>query len=353
MEIWDSGGLARSGLSTRLDLSQQSIHRIITQLVDRGLVILGEPEPPAYKGKPSPRLVLNAGYTCAIGISIDTDSAGLAILDFGGSLWTRSIRIEHLPMEEVLSQLDNHANRLLTEAGLQRELVFGVGFAISGFVVEGTRYNPPVPLSHWSSIHLGPFLADWFGLPVWTENGANTGALCERMLGVGRTINDFVYLSFNYGFGAGIILGGNLIKGGFGNAGELSGMFTRSEKPHRPALRTLLEMVQARGVDVQTIDELSQHFDMSWPGVADWVDRVADQHNRVINVLSAVVDPEVVVFGGQIPPPLAEALISRTVHYQLPRHGIYRRMPRLCVSQVRGETAAIGAASLALKAAFF
>lgn len=352
-EIWKASGLTRSALGPRLDLTQQSIHRIIAQLEERGMLNLGELEPPAYKGKPSPRLSLNARHACVVGISVNTDSAGIALMDFAGAFETRTLPIDQMPMEAVLDRIEQEKSALLKIHGFDHAHLFGIGFAISGYLMEGTRYNPPEPLAEWSRHHLGPLLSGRFGLPVWTENGANTGALAERMLGVGRRVKDFVYLSYNYGFGGGIIMNGELVRGGFGNAGELSGMFPEAESKDRPALRSLLETLNAKGVDIRTINDLSQHFDMTWPGVEEWLDRVTPQHNRVINTLNAVVDPEVVVFGGQIPRPLAQALIDRTLSYDRPRHGTSRRKPDLVISEIRGETAAIGAASLALKAGFF
>ncbi len=351
--IWSAGGLTRPALQAQLDLTQQSIHRIIAQLADRGLLLLGDLEPPAYKGKPSPRLSINPRFACVAGISIDTDSAGIALMDFAGGVRTKSISIADLTLTEGLEQVSAMIEKLRVAAGFANEDMFGIGFAISGFVIEGTRYNAPEPLSHWSDIELGPLLSDHFNLPVWTENGANTGAICEQMLGAGREIDNFVYLSFNYGFGAGIILDGQLARGGFGNAGELSGMFDSSEMPHRPALRGLLNTLQANGVGVSTIFDLYHRFDADWPGVANWLDKVEPYHNRVVNVLSAVVDPEVIVFGGQIPRALADAMIARTKFWGEARHGIHRRMPRLLVSEIGGETAALGAAALALKKGFF
>lgn len=352
-EVWTAGGLTRSALGPRLDLTQQSIHRIVAQLEQRGMLVLGDLEPPAYKGKPSPRLSLNPRHACVAGISLNTDSAGVVLMDFAGAFETRTLSIDRMSMEAVLVRIEEEIASLMASRGFVRADLFGIGFAISGFLMEGTRYNPPEPLAEWSRHQLGPLLSARFGLPVWTENAANTGALAERMLGVGRRVRDFTYLSYNYGFGGGIIMNGELVRGGFGNAGELSGMFPETEEKDRPALRSLLEMLNANGVDVRTIQDLSRRFDMAWPGVEAWLDRVTPQHNRVINVLNAVVDPEVVVFGGQIPRPLAQALIDRTVSYARPRHGARRRAPELVISEIVGETAAIGAASLALKAGFF
>lgn len=351
--LWDRREQTRSALGAQLDLTQQSVHRIISQLEERRLIRLGPLEPPIYKGKPSPRLLLNGSFGFTIGISINTDSAGICLMDFAGTFRTASLSIDKMSVDAALSAIRATIPQLLESMHAKWEDVFAIGFAISGFLVDGTRYNPPEPLVEWSDLQLGPYLADFFQRPVWTENGANMSTLCERMLGVGREVSNFAYLSFNYGFGGGIVLSGNLVRGGFGNAGEFSGVFHEEEWDNRPALAGLLRMVARHGVEVSTIVDLSRRFDPDWPGVREWIDLVAPQHTRIINMLSAVVDPEVIVLGGQIPTWLGEQLIARTRFYSKPRHGVYRRMPRLEVSQIKGETSAIGAASLPLKENFF
>ena len=351
--IWNEPGLPRSSLNGRLDLTQQSIHRIISALEARGIIKLGELAPPAFKGKPSPKLTLNPRFACSVGISVNTDSAGVTVMDFAGGMETRAVDTYNLSMAEGLSRIDKVIGDLLAETGFGQNDIFGVGFGISGFLVEGTRYNAPEPLEEWSTLQLGPYLADHYQLPVWTENGANAAALCEMMFGLGRDCSNFAYLSFNYGFGGGLIVNGELLRGGFGNAGELSAMFRPEEKDDRPRLRSLLDMLQERGVNVSSIQDLADRFDISWPGVDEWLDRVSAHNSRVINVVSAVVDPEVVIYGGQIPKPLAEALIARTELFTIPRYGIYRKMPRMLPSTIQGETAAMGAATVPFKETVF
>lgn len=344
-------GIARAAL--QFDLTQQSIHRLVTHLAERGLIELGDLLPPQGKGKPSPALHLKAGFCASIGFSLNTDSLGVSVMDMAGGHRTVSLAIDAMTMEEVLQLGEDHARAMLREAGLAWEDVLGIGFAIAGFRVEGTRFNPPEPLAEWAEPHLGPMLAQRWRKPVWAENGANTGALCELMLGIGREVSDFVYMSFNYGFGGGIVMDGRLFRGRYGNAGELSGMFPPNEAPDRPALRSLLTTLQAQGVDCRSIMDLSRDFRPDWPGVDAWVERVAMQQSRIINALQAVIDPEVIVFGGQVPHALAETLRDRVEDWHLPRLGYSRSLPRLAISEIGGETAAIGAAVLPLAETIF
>jgi predicted NBD/HSP70 family sugar kinase len=60
-----------------------------------------------------------------------------------------------------------------------------------------------------------------FHLPTYVENEANLGALGEYYFGVGRDVDNFIYLSSGVGLGGGVIINGKLFAGGHGFAGEI------------------------------------------------------------------------------------------------------------------------------------
>lgn len=347
--------ISRAELLARLDLTQQSLHRIVEQLKARKVLDLGPMKPPTGRGQPSPTLVLNPDYAFTIGISINTDNAGVSLMDFAGGYSATTLLIDGLSMDKALARIEEAANSLMDERGLHRDKLMGVGFGIAGYLVTGTSFNAPLPLHEWSLIELGPLISARFNAPVWTENGANTAALCEALFGVGRYISNFAYLSFNYGFGGAVINNGELLRGGHGNAGEFSGIYDDEENPRRPALKHLLDILQQNRIPVTTIEDLHKRFDPNWPGVSDWVEIAKGPYNRLVNALCAIVDPQAIVFGGQIPPRLADMFIEETNFYwhRRARYGVPRRMAKLIVSEQTSDPSAIGAAALPLKACFF
>ena len=341
-QIWRSPGLSRAEVITRLSLTQQSVHRIIDGLVQRGQVALGQPVP-SRRGQPSPSLHLNPGFTFTIGISVNTDRAGISLMNFAGNPQTEVIRIEGLDMATALDRIEDVMLRLIRRAGLAVDGMFGIGFGIAGYLLDTTRYNAPLPLQEWSLIELGPLLSRRFDAPVWTNNGANAAAICETLFGTGRYTPDFAYLSFNYGFGGAIVMDGELVQGGHGNAGEFSGMYDSETLGHRPALKFLIDRLSARGVAVSSIYELRQSFDPTWPGVSEWLDEVSPAYNSLINSICAIVDPQAIVLGGELPRDLADMFILRTEFYNRPRYGVPRRVARMLISEITGDAAAIGA----------
>ncbi|MCQ1853078.1 ROK family transcriptional regulator [Neorhizobium galegae] len=352
--IWRHPGLSRSEVTDHTDLTQQSVYRIIDQLAERGIVLLGSPKPGVGRGQPSPTIRLNARYAYSCGISVNTDVIGICLMDLAGNVLAESsVTLREHTMAQSLDLVRTRLAEAQKLNDLSPEALFGIGFAIAGYHVGGTRYNAPLPLHEWSLIELGPLLAEFFGKPVWVHNGANTGAIAEAMFGVGRYIKHFAYLSFNYGFGGGLISDGELLLGGNGNAGEFSGIYDAEESKHRPALQYLIERLNRNGVDVPSISYMRKHFDRNWPGVTEWVDEVTPAYNRLINAIRAIVDPQAIVFGGQIPSDLAQMMVDRTRIYDRPRYGVHRPGPKLIISEIASDASAMGAAVTPFHSTFY
>lgn len=347
-------GSPRSALTRELELSQQSIHRITSDLEARGMVRTGAAPPPTGRGKPSPSLHLSPEYAYTWGVSLDTDHIGLCLMDFAGTPIAREIfPLQGVDREAALELMTERMAILRMSNGLAEDRCIGVGFGMTGFWLSGTRYNPPLPLGEWSLLELGPLLSARFRLPVWVENNANTSALAEAMLGKGRDLRTFAYVSFNYGLGGSIIIDGNLVTGGHGNAGEISSVFTPLERQTRPALQHLLERLKLNGIAVTSVLEMAEKFDPSWPGVHDWVEEVSSNFNRMIAAFWAVIDPQAVILGGQIPYIIAEKLIEKVSLTEINRYGIARQMPQVVISALGPHASSMGAAAYALKKSCF
>ena len=353
-QIWLHPGISRSEITSRSDLVQQSVHRILDHLGERGVIEFGEPKSGLGRGQPSPMLSLNGSYAFSCGISVNTDIMGICLMDLAGAvLGETSIALHGQSVEEALIEAEGKIAKLRQVRDLDPGHCFGMGLGIAGYYVGGTRYNTSLPLHEWSLTELGPLLANFFRTPVWVHNGANTAAIAEALFGVGRHIRHFAYLSFNYGFGGGMISDGELLVGGNGNAGEFGHIFR--ENRLRPALQFLIEKLRANGIDINSITQLQRQFDPAWPGAAEWVDQIAPSYNRMIDAIVDVFDPQAIVFGGQVPAGLARMFIGRreTLDPDTARYGVPRPVAKLMISEIGGDAQALGAAMVPFKSEFF
>lgn len=346
--------ILRSAVAPATNLTQPSVHRIIDQLLEMGLLTLGDPVIHG-RGKPSPSLKLNAEARFTIGISVNTDSIAFGLCDFACRIvYEEMLEVAPTNRRDTLFVLKERLRAVLAERGVTQDKLAGIGFSMAGFFIGPERhFNAPELLRDWSLVDLRKELETLFDLPVWTENNGTTGAIGESAVGAGRNFSTFGYLSFNYGFGGGIVLDGKPFFGAFGNAGELSRVFTLEEGPSRPALGELLKRLDRSGIAIANIRELRQRFDPTWPQVSEWVEEVAPTLNRAIDMLRAVIDPEAIVFGGELPPALGEMLIAIPPSSTKPRYGLEAPYPHRLLSPIQSDPAILGAALIPLMDQYF
>jgi glucokinase len=72
-----------------------------------------------------------------------------------------------------------------------------------------------------ANVPFGDIMAERLGLPVFVDNDANMAALAEHRAGAARGANEAVIMTIGTGIGGGLILRGELYRGGIGAAGEL------------------------------------------------------------------------------------------------------------------------------------
>lgn len=108
---------------------------------------------------------------------------------------------------------------------LTKRQILGIGVAVPGIIDPKTQRIEKSPnLPSWEGVALKKILSQTFKLPVSVENDANAAALGEKYFGLGKKIEDFIYITVSTGIGSGIVAGGRLVRGAKGIAGEVGHM---------------------------------------------------------------------------------------------------------------------------------
>lgn len=102
------------------------------------------------------------------------------------------------------------------------EAVSGVGISAGGPLdaETGMLLSPP-NLPGWRGLSLTALVSLALDAPSRLENDANACALAEWRWGAGQGSRIMAFLTFGTGLGAGIVLGGHILRGASGDAGEL------------------------------------------------------------------------------------------------------------------------------------
>lgn len=345
-------GQSRPDLGRAMDIAGFSASRLADGLVERGLLAEGAPVVKG-RGQPSPSLFLRPQAAHSIGISLMTDAAQLLLVDFvGAPLASRILRLDQTDVSGVSARLRAAMDEMLAEARLDRSTLAGAGMGITGyFIGEDGWVNPPAPLDDWALTDFRPQVAASLGCGLWLDNDGNAAALGEAAFGAGRKYDSFAYLFFSAGFGGGLVLNGELMRGHHGNAGEFGGALPRGYPV--PNLERLRVFMQEKTVQPLGLTDAVAFAKPGAPGVAEWLDEAMQSLEVVISAIAGAVDPQAIVLGGRLPPALAEELIRSLRFHNPERRGHARPMPVLIASELSVDATALGAAALPLNAAFF
>lgn len=354
------GPLTRTQIGELTGLSKPTASQLLGRLEAAGLVrttgnVTGRPGPNAQLYEVAP----DAAYVAAL--AVDQCGITAAVADVTG----RVLGEERVGTDAVDEGAPGRTARLvaaavdgaLAKAGLERERLHEAVIGTPGALDPQTgvlRYAPHLP--GWQSRTLREELAGVLGVPIVIENDVNLAAVAEQHDGAAQDFDDFVLVWADEGVGAAIVLGGQLLRGATGGAGEI-GYMPLPDAPlardgDRSAARpdagggfqrlvgapSVVELAREYGVrDARTVEEA-----LADDGVrAEVARRLATGLAAVV----AVVDPRLVVLSGEVAQAggetLRELVEGEFTGLALPR-------PELRLSNIEGNPILIGALRTAL-----
>ena len=169
-------------------------------------------------------------------MNADSDLAVYAAVDFGGTRIRSAIVLPDGVVEgwnttetprgrgapAVLERVAESVGTSISSSGVQAADIRAMGVAAPGPLDHKTGtvlHAPNIP--GFENIQVAGPLSNRLGFPVFLGNDANLAALAEHAHGAGRGVSDMVYVTVSTGVGGGVLVGGELLLGATGNAGEV------------------------------------------------------------------------------------------------------------------------------------
>lgn len=360
------GSLTRTRLGELTGLSKPTASQLLARLEAVGLVratgsVTGRPGPSALLYEVDP------GIAHVAALAVDKTGISAAVADIAGTT-VGGHRVEADPTaEDVRTRtpelVAEAVDGALRTAGLGRDALCRTVVGTPGALDPRTRrlrYAPHLP--GWQSRALVDELSTALGTPVVVENDVNLAAVAEQHCGSARDCADFVHFWADEGVGAAIVLGGRLLRGARGGAGEIGYM----PMPGAPVVRgpaddpgplaeggldmlvvsaAVVALARRHGIDAATAPEALAAA-AATPGAGDAV-LAGLAHHIATALLSvvAVVDPELIVLSGEVclsgGDRLREMIEDEMSGLDLP-------LPELRLSTVEGSPILIGALHTAL-----
>ena len=166
-----------------------------------------------------------------IGIDIGGTNTVFGVVDARGTiLYSGSIKTGHYDdINDYVKALGDGLQNVINSAGGKDKIKgIGVGAPNGNYFNGCIEFAPNLP---WKGkIPLAQMISDQTGgIPVTLTNDANAAAIGEMTYGAARGLKDFIVITLGTGVGSGIVIGGNLVYGHDGFAGELGHVIVRRE----------------------------------------------------------------------------------------------------------------------------
>ena len=152
-----------------------------------------------------------------LAIDIGGSQFGLALASPDGRI------IKHI-QHQTNDHADKKIDRILAASKtlISQSPVLACGIGFGGPVNFDTqRIVNSTHVAGWNDCPLPKIVEQHLGLPAIIDNDANVGALGEFTFGAGKNSRHIIYYTVSTGIGGGIIINGEIYRGGNGYAGEL------------------------------------------------------------------------------------------------------------------------------------
>ncbi|HEV2637961.1 MAG TPA: ROK family transcriptional regulator [Actinocrinis sp.] len=220
------GPASRAQLADRTGLTRATAGSLVGELTDAGLVTDNGLAPNGRAGRPGALLAVNQTGPAGLGLEVGVGHLGGCLIDLRGTArsWVRvEANNRGRRPQDVVAQLAAVARRVIAEGAAQGLYPAGAVLAVPGLVgTPGVVEH--APNLDWHRVPIVELLRERLpelgrGAALGVENEANLGALAELWSEDGSA--DFVHVSAEAGIGAALVVGGRLLRGVRGFAGEL------------------------------------------------------------------------------------------------------------------------------------
>ncbi len=344
-------GLARSTVAARVD-----------ELMRLGLV---SPVADAAStgGRPSSQFALNPGGRVMGAVDLGASHATVALIDLTGAVLVKStepLDVASGP-EPVLERVVAALTSLLERAGRSESDLAAIGMGVPGPVRHSTGQpvNPPI-MPGWDRFDVPGWMRQHLSAPTLVDNDVNLMALGERAV-AWNGAEHLMFVKVATGVGAGVISGGQLLRGAQGVAGDLGHVRVArgADVPCHCGSRGCLEalasgpaiarVLRAQGIPADSGDDVIDLVKHNNLEAIQAVRQAGRDIGEVLTTSVSLLNPSVIAIGGSMAR-VGEHLIAGV------REVVYTRsMPlateRLAIvhSAAAEDAAVIGAGILALQ----
>jgi predicted NBD/HSP70 family sugar kinase len=218
------GPLTRADVGRRTGLSPGAVTKAATPLLDDDWIEeLGPPPGDRLAGRPATLVAVRPDRASFLGVKVTADELFGVLTDLTARpLATRRAALDSRDVGSVVLAIGRLVKKLAAAPSVRQALqVHSLGVTISGDVDGHTGTVHHSPFLNWHGVPLAQLVEAATGLPTVIENDVRALTVAEQWFGAGAGLNSFALVTVGTGIGAGLSIGGHVVSGAHGVAGEI------------------------------------------------------------------------------------------------------------------------------------
>jgi predicted NBD/HSP70 family sugar kinase len=297
--------LQRPALAQRIGLSKLAVSELLAGLEVRGLVQVagklgGAP------GRSQLSYALKADAALVVGFDVGGTKIAGAIADLRGQVLAETTESTvQSGAADLIAQLGRMTDGLCREAGVPRFRLrtgaVGIPAAVHPATADLTLAGN-LPGLEGGNLRAG--LREALGVNVLIDNDVNLALLAE----VDQGTENAAFIALGTGIGGALMINGRLLRGAHGGAGELGYMpLWQIDAPGIPSLEERVgeagirrDYVSRGGDATHSVRDIFAAAADGNPAARDTLDAAAHHTARAALALLALLDPDLLIFGGSI-----------------------------------------------------
>ena len=310
-QLRHDGPLSRAAITAAVGLSPAGVTFVTAELIAEGLLVERAALLGASGRRPVP-LDIDYSSKLSIGLKVMVERVIGVITDLATRVVAETqIALPDSRPETVVKISARVAERLLSQAKVNRSRVIGIGLTLAGQVDAEEGICRQMQRFGWRDVPIAAMLADVVSVPVWVDNDANAFAVSQHLFGHARGLQSIAAIALGRGVGAGLVVHGRLYRGGSGAAGEFGHNFHEGGRRCECGRDGCIEAYCSDGGLVSTwnevdpsslgksADQLAAAAHAGDPIARRVLAEAGVRLGRHIGALVNVFDPEMIVFGGE------------------------------------------------------
>ena len=318
---------SRSGITEAVGMSRSKVSTEVGRLLEAGLLVedgLAESE----GGRRSSLLNIPRSAGLIAAVDLGATSIDVALATLGSELVAHRGELADIRdgPQRVLGRVKEMLAGLLEEQGAEARDVLAIGIGVPGPVEQasGLLKSPPI-MPGWDRFPIRAVFAGEYAAPVFVDNDVNVMALGEHWGGVGKGVDDMLFVKIGTGIGGGIIADGRLYRGVQGCAGDIGHICVDPDGPvcscgnkgcleamaAAPAIALKAERCARDGLSSILSEALGERGELSAKDVGEAASRgdyraleIIRESGRLVGqalaTLVSTLNPSLIVIGGGV-----------------------------------------------------